>query len=263
MARRMFSPQIVSSDAFLDMPTSSRELYFQFGMAADDDGFVNPRKIMRIVGASEDDLRVLVGKRFVLPFDNGVIVIKHWKINNLVRKDWYKETAYLEQKKKLFLKQNGAYTEDSSRGLPLVNELVNVGKVRLGNTNTHTVGVAVNENNKKTMKKNTLGKYREDQAADSYETVIDSDTGESEKIPAKGSNSTLMKELIEWAESKRGGKFLNYPKQLKALSNLRNARIPPGEIKNRWSMLSEDNFYQTKGMDFMDVYNSFDKKPLK
>lgn len=136
--RRMFSPQIVGSDAFLDMSTSARELYFQLGMYADDDGFVNPKRIMRMVGASDDDLRLLMTKRFVLPFENGVVVIKHWRINNLVRKDWYKPTQYLEEKSHLYLKKNGSYTDDSEQGKPLVNEpLTNsLTQVRLGKVNT-------------------------------------------------------------------------------------------------------------------------------
>ncbi len=138
MARRMFSPQIVGSDAFLEMPTSSRELYFQFGMYADDDGFVSPRKIMRMVGAQDDDLKMLIAKHFVLPFENGVIVIKHWRMNNLVRKDWYRPTQYLEQKKLLFIKENGSYTLDREQGMNLlVNESLtnryrSIGKDRIG-----------------------------------------------------------------------------------------------------------------------------------
>ena len=111
----MFSPEIVESDAFLDMPSSSQALYFHLGMYADDDGFVNPKKIMRLSNSSDDDLKVLIGKRFVLPFENGVIVIKHWRINNLIRKDWHRHTKYVEQLKRLTIKENGSYTE-------LVNE---------------------------------------------------------------------------------------------------------------------------------------------
>ena len=84
-------------------------------MYADDDGFVNPKKIMRLSNSSDDDLKVLIGKRFVLPFENGVIVIKHWRINNLIRKDWHRQTKYVEQLKRLTIKENGSYTE-------LVNE---------------------------------------------------------------------------------------------------------------------------------------------
>ncbi len=95
---------------FLDMPASTRDLYFQLGMRADDDGFVSPRGIMRLVGASEDDLKILIGKKYVIPFESGVIVIRHWKVNNLVRKDWYRPTQYTDEMKQLNTAQHGAYT---------------------------------------------------------------------------------------------------------------------------------------------------------
>lgn len=110
--RRMFAKTIVTSDAFLDMPLSTRCLYFTLAMFADDDGFVNnPKSIMRQVGASIDDLNVLIAKRFILTFESGVIVIKHWKIHNYIAKDRYKETKYLEEKSQLSVDPKGAYTE--------------------------------------------------------------------------------------------------------------------------------------------------------
>lgn len=110
--RRMFAKTIVLSDAFLDMPLSARCLYFTLGMLADDDGFVNsPKSIMRQAGASTDDLNLLMAKRFILAFDSGVIVIKHWRIHNYIQKDRYKESKYIEEKAALTLDQNGAYTE--------------------------------------------------------------------------------------------------------------------------------------------------------
>jgi len=109
--RRMFSLKIVATDAFLDMPVSSRELYFQLGMYADDDGFVNPQRVMRMVGCSKNDLDVLIARRFILLCDNGVIVVKHWHINNLIRKDFYQPTMYSESKARLTIKENGSYTE--------------------------------------------------------------------------------------------------------------------------------------------------------
>ena len=108
----MFTKQIIDSDAFLDMPLSTQSLYFHLNMRADDDGFINnPKKIMRMIGASEDDLKVLISKRFIITFDNGIVVIKHWRMHNLLRKDRYTETHYQEEKKMLALKENGAYTE--------------------------------------------------------------------------------------------------------------------------------------------------------
>ena len=110
--RRMFAKTIVLSDAFLDMPLSARCLYFTLGMLADDDGFVNsPKSIMRQAGASTDDLNLLMAKRFILAFDSGIIVIKHWRIHNYIQKDRYKESKYMEEKATLMIDQNGAYTE--------------------------------------------------------------------------------------------------------------------------------------------------------
>lgn len=111
--RRMFTQKIVDSDAFLDMPLSAQALYFHLNMRADDDGFVNnPKKIQRVIAASDDDLKLLIAKRFILAFDNGVIVIKHWRMHNLLRKDRYNPTQYQEELSMLLLKDNGSYTEN-------------------------------------------------------------------------------------------------------------------------------------------------------
>ena len=110
--RRMFAKTIVTSDAFLDMPASTRCLYFLLGMVADDDGFVNnPKSIMRQAGSTVDDMNLLIAKRFILTFNSGVVVIKHWCIHNTIQKDRYKETKYLEEKSTLMLDENKAYTE--------------------------------------------------------------------------------------------------------------------------------------------------------
>lgn len=120
----MFSKDITTSDAFREMPTSSQALYFHLGMEADDDGFLDSYKgLMRSVGAKDDDLKLLVAKRFILPRDGGIIVIKHWLINNTIRKDRYNPTKHIEAKNGLFLKENGAYTEDETLGLPVGNHL--------------------------------------------------------------------------------------------------------------------------------------------
>lgn len=110
--KRMFSKQITTSDAFMEMPASSQLLYFHLNMEADDDGFVaNPKRILRTVGSSEDDLKILLAKRFILGFPSGVVVIKHWLIHNTLRMDRYVETGYTEEKKLLKVKENKAYTE--------------------------------------------------------------------------------------------------------------------------------------------------------
>lgn len=110
--RRMFAKTIIDSDAFLDMPMSTQCLYFHLAMRADDDGFLNnPKKIQRMVGASDDDLNILLVKRFLIRFETGVVVIKHWKIHNYIQKDRYKPTVYQEEKALLTEKENGVYTE--------------------------------------------------------------------------------------------------------------------------------------------------------
>ena len=110
--RRMFAKTIVLSDAFLDLPMSARCLYFTLGMLADDDGFVNaPRSIMRQCGASNDDMKILLAKKFVLIFESGVIVIKHWRINNYLQKDRIQPTKYIEEKSTLSIDEKGGYTQ--------------------------------------------------------------------------------------------------------------------------------------------------------
>ena len=112
--RRMFAKTIIDSDAFLDMPLSSQSLYFHLSMRADDDGFINnPKKIQRMIGASDDDYKLLIAKNFIIPFESGIVVIKHWKIHNYIQKDRYKETVYKEEKSLLITKTNNAYTLDT------------------------------------------------------------------------------------------------------------------------------------------------------
>ena len=109
--RRMFAKTIIDSDAFLDMPMSTQALYFHLSMRADDDGFINnPKRIQRMIGASDDDLKLLIAKSFVILFESGVVVIKHWKIHNYIQSDRYKPTVYAEEKSLLDVKKNKAYT---------------------------------------------------------------------------------------------------------------------------------------------------------
>ena len=109
--RRMFAKTIIDSDAFLDMPLSSQALYFHLSMRADDDGFINnPNKISRSITATKNDMDLLLAKNFIIPFETGVCVIKHWLIHNYIQKDRYKPTNYLEEKALLDIKDNKAYT---------------------------------------------------------------------------------------------------------------------------------------------------------
>src|SRR3990167_2038857 len=136
--RRMFSLKIVDTDAFLDMPQSSQLLYFHLSMRADDDGFVsNPKKVMRTTGAQEDDLKVLFAKRFVLPFESGVCVIKHWKIHNYIQSDRYAPTQYVKEKALLETDpetQKYRLKAGEKQNVYKVNTQVRLGKDRIGNS---------------------------------------------------------------------------------------------------------------------------------
>ena len=108
--RRMFSKSIIDSDLFLDMPQSAQCLYFHLAMRADDEGFVDaPKKIQRMIGASEDDCRLLIAKKFLIPFETGVVVIRHWRIHNYIQKDRYVETKHKVERSMLWVDDNGSY----------------------------------------------------------------------------------------------------------------------------------------------------------
>ena len=133
--RRMFAKTIIDSDAFLEMPATAQILYFHLAMRADDDGFINnPKRIMRMIGSGEDDLRLLVIKKFIIPFESGVVVIKHWKIHNYIQSDRYKETVYKDEKRQLIIDENKAYSLPEPRCIQdgySLDTQVRLGKDRL------------------------------------------------------------------------------------------------------------------------------------
>ena len=150
--RRMFAKTIIDSDAFLDMPLSTQTLYFHLAMRADDEGFINnPRKIQRMVGASDDDLKLLCGKRFIIPFESGIVVIKHWRIHNYIQRDRFKPTVYQDERGRLTLKDNGVYTE-CIQDVSNMDTQVRLGKDRLGK---ESIGEGSPEGEKRTAKRFT------------------------------------------------------------------------------------------------------------
>ncbi len=163
--RRMFTQKIIDSDAFLDMPLSTQALYFHLNMRADDDGFVNnPKKIQRMIGASDDDLRVLIAKRFIITFESGIVVIKHWRMHNLLRKDRYNPTQYQEEFEQLEVKENGSYTMSGNQlatsWQPNVNQLAtqdSIGKDSIGKDSI----VGAKAPKKPTFTKPTLDEIKE------------------------------------------------------------------------------------------------------
>lgn len=124
--KRMFSLDVIDTDNFMEMPLTAQALYFHLGMRADDDGFISsPRQIMKAVECKQDDMKILVSKGFVIPFENGVVVIRHWKQNNYIRPDRYRETSYLAEKKQLVI-ENNIYNMTQTgmpSDIPVVTEL--------------------------------------------------------------------------------------------------------------------------------------------
>ena len=160
--RRMFSKKIIDSDAFLDMPLTTQALYFHLSMRADDDGFVsNAKRIKTMIGASDDDLKLLIAKRFVLTFESGVVVIKHWRIHNYIQNDRYTPTTYVEEKATLSLDAKNAYTEC----IHDVSKLDTQDRVRLE--------LELN-NVSKNVDKNNTACARAREELESYDNVLDS-----------------------------------------------------------------------------------------
>lgn len=198
--RRMFAKTIIDSDAFLDMPTSARLLYYDLGMRADDDGFVNsPKKIIRMTGASDDDLSVLIAKKFIIPFENGIVVIKHWRIHNYIRKDTYNETAYKEEKAMLILDENKSYKLVESKRIQSVDEpstQVRLGKVSIGKDRLDNNIPAFEEKSSTASAKASKHKYGE------YKNVLLKDE-ELKKLQKEYQNwEELIKYLDEYIEMK-------------------------------------------------------------
>ena len=154
--RRMFAKSVIDSDAFLDMSVSARLLYFDLGMRADDDGFVTPKKIMRMTGASEDDLKILIAKGFIVPFESGVIVITHWWLNNYIQNDRYHPTLYQEELSQLICdktrKNPKPYKKKDALDPLCIQDVSNLdtqdrlGKDRLGKDRLIDISVAKNVN---------------------------------------------------------------------------------------------------------------------
>ena len=155
--RRMFAKTIIDSDAFLDMPVTTQLLYFHLSMRADDDGFINkPKSIMRSCGGNDDDMKLLIAKKFIIPFESGIVVIKHWKIHNLIAKDRYTETKYKEEKATLMLDDNNAYTT-CIHSVNKMETQVSIGKSSIGKVSVVEGSVNVdNTDNEKTVENSVL-----------------------------------------------------------------------------------------------------------
>ena len=194
--RRMFAKTIIDSDAFLDMPLSTQALYFHLSMRADDDGFINnPKKIQRMIGASDDDARILTVKNFIIPFESGVVVIKHWKIHNYIQSDRYKPTSYIEEKNQLELKVNKAYTlKDNHSDTECIHDVytldtqVKLDKVKLDKSYIEDSL----EDNKLSSRSSSLAQTHSDVKKQPMDNQCKDEFAESEKREKENTNNQLF-----------------------------------------------------------------------
>lgn len=193
--RRMFAKTIIDSDAFLDMPLSAQALYFHLSMRADDDGFINnPKKIQRMVGASDDDCKLLLMKRFLIAFESGVVVIKHWKIHNYIRNDRYKPTIYQEEMRLLTEKDNKAYTDCQPLGIPNDNQMdtqVRLCKVREGKDSLNNT---LSDSDEPTT---DTEKAKEKELYSSIVAYLNEKAGTNYKASSKATQSSIHARLAE------------------------------------------------------------------
>lgn len=222
----MFAKTICLSDAFLDMPLSARCLYFTLGLLADDDGFINsPKSVMRQCGASQDDLSLLLTKKFVLAFDTGVIVIKHWRINNYLRSDRYQCTKYQEEKAQLETDENGAYryTSGIPGGIPRLGKDRIIGKDRIEDSTVNEI------NNKYIISTDQLVSRPQKHKHGEYKNVLLTDE-EYEKL--KTEFPTDYQERIERLSSYIASTGKSYKSHLATIRN--------------WARMDKERHPQTK-----------------
>ncbi len=226
--RRMFAKTIIDSDAFLEMPATTQLLYFHLSMRADDEGFINnPKTIMRSVGCKTDDMNVLIARKFIIPFESGVVVIKHWRIHNYIRNDRFKPTKYADEKASLTLDENNSYTVLGTKklqeiptldttGIPIDNQMDT--QVRLGKD---SIGNIKKENNIKEKKSESVKhKYGE------YQHVLLTDE-EYNKLNQEYPNAKeLIKQMDEGIEMK-GYKYKSHYLAIKKwAANAKNGNRP-------------------------------------
>lgn len=218
--KRMFSLNVIDTDNFLEMPMSARLLYYDLGMRADDDGFVgNCKKILLFTGAKEDDLKILITKGYVIPFENGVIVIRHWKMNNYLQNDRTKPTIYQQELKQLHLDNSGVYNLYTNCIHSI--EENSIDKISIEENRSNTVPVEKNEESKKAKTEERLfetefdklwniypNKVGETYAKESYLTARNNGTSYEEiETGLKGYIDHIKSYNIEARYVKQGGNW--------------------------------------------------------
>lgn len=222
--KRMFSNSVVQSDEFLEMPDSSQNLYFHLSMQADDDGFVDKWKsIMRMTGKKEDDLKILIAKSFVIPFDTGVLVIRHWRLNNYLQKDRYKETIYKDEKSRLTIDKSNVYNLDTEC-------IHSIDKNRIDKNRIDKISIEKNSKEKEQEESESCGDgFQEDESCkDGFQKVS--------KFYEENINllTPYTSKLLEDFTDELGAELVIYSMKLAVEANVRTIKYIKA-ILNNWS----------------------------
>lgn len=228
MARkRMFSLLVVDTDEFLDMPSSTQSLYYHLGMRADDDGFVSsPRKIVKLVNCSDDDLKLLIAKGFIIPFDSGIIAIKHWKLNNDLKKDRYTPTIYLNEKSTLRVNKNKVYS--------IVGNNLETKWIQNGNKLDTQYSTDKNSIDKYSIEKYSK-EYIEQKQEENQEQIQEQKQVKKEKKPKETHNSIIENYTIneDLREALKG--FVEMRKEIKKPITTKGLKIALGKL-DKWAL---------------------------
>lgn len=238
--KRMFNSVITKQDEFLDMPLSAQALYFHINMEADDEGFVaNVKSLLRQVRGSEDDLKILFAKRYLISFDSGVVVIKHWLIHNTIRQDRIVETTYKDEKSQLAIKENMSYT-DKIGGVSQVSDTCPPNLTNLNYTNTNIIELKDNKEEIKFIidylndKLNTRYRYNNSQNNKFITARLE------EGFSVKDFIKVIDTKYTEWHGSDMA-KFLN-PQTLFRPSNFEKYLNQAQVSKSRWDEIDMEGF---------------------
>ena len=194
--KRMFSKKIIDTDWFMDMPATTQNLYFHLSMRADDDGFVaSPKRIVALIGASLDDYKLLVTKKFIIPFESGICVIKDWRVNNYLRNDRHTDTIYKEEFKRLTLNENGEYELGIPTGIPVVDPVYTISNSNSNSNNINNTSKEKEEKEKLEEPKRRYGEYQNVALKDSEVATLNKTYGEDRTKEA-------IKYLDEYIEMK-------------------------------------------------------------
>ena len=257
--KAIFSKTIIDTDAFLEMPATTQNLYFHLNMHADDDGFIgNPKRIGRMIGASDDDFKILIAKKFIIVFESGVIVIKHWRIHNTLSKMRYKETSYLDEKSQLLIKENNAYSLDEGKPLD-DSRLVEMGKRQVRRTvDEQETNLSKDKLSKDKLSEDKPSKKKSAKA--DLNGMIDSFTGNEELKEALKAFLDMRKSIKKPIQTEYAFKLaLNKLKQLSDSDSIR-IEIVNQSVEHNWqTFYALQNNYKSNEVEMPEYMKKQEK----